>query len=84
MQAALHSGSSPRLGTPQGPCEPHWLAAASWAAADGEVGIGGRRLTMQPPHIHTMQPRPKKLLDRVREAIRLKHYSIRTEEAYVS
>ena len=31
-----------------------------------------------------MEPRPKKLLDRVREAIRLKHYSIRTEESYVS
>ena len=28
--------------------------------------------------------RPKKLLDQIREAIRLKHYSIRTEEAYVS
>ena len=28
--------------------------------------------------------RPKKLLDRVRGAIRVKHYSIRTEEAYVS
>ena len=32
----------------------------------------------------TMEKRPKKLLDRVREAIRIKHYSIRTEEAYVS
>ncbi|HEY76062.1 MAG TPA: integron integrase [Thermoflexia bacterium] len=35
-----------------------------------------------------MQPatskRPKKLLDQVRDAIRRKHYSIRTEEAYVS
>lgn len=30
-----------------------------------------------------MTPAPKKLLDRVREAIRLKHYSIRTEQAYV-
>ena len=29
------------------------------------------------------QPRPKKLLDRVRDAIRVKHYSYRTEEAYV-
>ncbi|HIK46299.1 MAG TPA: phage integrase N-terminal SAM-like domain-containing protein [Leptolyngbyaceae cyanobacterium M65_K2018_010] len=29
------------------------------------------------------QPRPKKLLDQVREAIRLKHYSYRTEETYV-
>jgi hypothetical protein len=28
-----------------------------------------------------MEKRPKKLLDQVHEAIRLKHYSIRTEEA---
>jgi integron integrase len=31
-----------------------------------------------------MEQRPKKLLDQVREAIRVKHYSIRTEEAYVN
>ena len=31
-----------------------------------------------------MKTTGKKLLDRVRDAIRLKHYSIRTEEAYVS
>ena len=31
-----------------------------------------------------MEPTPKKLLDQVREAIRLKHYSLRTEEAYVA
>ena len=32
-----------------------------------------------------MNKRPKKkLLDQVREAIRRKHYSIRTEEAYVT
>jgi integrase len=31
-----------------------------------------------------MKPRPKKLLDQVRDAIRLKHYSIRTEEAYIN
>lgn len=30
-----------------------------------------------------MEPQPKKLLDRVREAIRLKNYSIRTEDTYV-
>lgn len=29
------------------------------------------------------QPQPKKLLDQVREAIRLKHYSYRTEQTYV-
>ena len=31
-----------------------------------------------------MEQRPKRLLDQVRDAIRLKHYSIRTEEAYVN
>jgi len=31
-----------------------------------------------------MEKRPKKLLDRVRDAIRLKHYSYRTEGAYVN
>jgi integrase len=30
-----------------------------------------------------MEPKPKKLLDQVRDAIRLKHYSIRTEQAYI-
>jgi integrase len=30
-----------------------------------------------------MRERPKRLLDQVREAIRLRHYSIRTEKAYV-
>jgi len=29
------------------------------------------------------EQRPKKLLDQVRDAIRLKHYSLRTEQAYV-
>jgi integrase len=31
-----------------------------------------------------MDHRPKKLLDQVRDAIRLKHYSIRTEASYVT
>jgi site-specific recombinase XerD len=31
----------------------------------------------------TMENRPKKLLDQVRDAIRVKHYSYRTEETYV-
>src|SRR5262249_14371549 len=31
----------------------------------------------------TNEPKPQKLLDRVRSAIRLRHYSPRTEEAYV-
>lgn len=31
-----------------------------------------------------MERQPKKLLDQVRDAIRLKHYSIRTEHSYVS
>ena len=31
-----------------------------------------------------MEPTSKKLLDRVRDAIRLKHYSIRTEQSYIN
>ena len=31
-----------------------------------------------------MEQRPKKLLDRVRETRRRKHYSIRTEKSYVA
>jgi hypothetical protein len=31
-----------------------------------------------------MEPKPKKLLDQVRDALRLKHYSIRTENSYVN
>lgn len=31
-----------------------------------------------------MEQRPKRLLDRVRETIRRKHYSIRTEKSYVA
>ena len=31
-----------------------------------------------------MDTKPVKLLDRVRNKIRLKHYSIRTEKAYIS
>ena len=30
-----------------------------------------------------MKKKPKKLLDQVRDTIRLKHYSIRTERSYV-
>ncbi len=30
-----------------------------------------------------MELRPKKLLDQLREVIRLKHYAYRTEETYV-
>ncbi|MCB0122098.1 MAG: phage integrase N-terminal SAM-like domain-containing protein, partial [Caldilineaceae bacterium] len=31
----------------------------------------------------TVEKKPKKLLDRVRDAIRVKHYSYRTEQTYV-
>jgi site-specific recombinase XerD len=36
----------------------------------------------KPSHKTNENP-PKRLLDRVREAIRLKHYSMHTEQAYV-
>ena len=32
----------------------------------------------------TEQPKPRKLLDRVRDKLRVKHYSVRTEKTYVS
>jgi hypothetical protein len=38
---------------------------------------------MQPPQ-STSKPQAKKLLDQVRDHLRLKHYSYRTEETYVS
>jgi site-specific recombinase XerD len=34
--------------------------------------------------LSSTEPRPQKLLDQVREAIRVKHYSYRTEESYVA
>ena len=33
---------------------------------------------------YPMEQKPRRLLDQVRDAIRLKHYSIRTEETYVN
>lgn len=35
-------------------------------------------------NVITMQKRPKKLLDQVRDRLRTKHYSIRTEKSYIS
>ena len=32
---------------------------------------------------HSTEPKPKKLLDQVREVMRLKHYAYRTEETYI-
>ena len=42
-------------------------------------------VTLNTKHIYLsrMQPCSKKLLDQVRDAIRLKHYAYRTEETYV-
>ncbi len=34
-------------------------------------------------YLSPIQPPPKKLLDQVRDAIRLKHYAYHTEETYV-
>jgi hypothetical protein len=45
-------------------------------------------MASSPPNAYradeTMEKPPKKLLDQVRDAIRLKHSSIRTEDAYVN
>ena len=46
----------------------------------GETGVKHCTTTMLPPSPH---PRKVKLLDRVRETIRFRHYSRRTEQVYV-
>lgn len=35
------------------------------------------------PKLEVIQPKPKKLLERMRDVIRLKHYSIKTEQTYI-
>src|SRR5216683_2120811 len=58
--------------------------------ADGHPKGSARqwRTSMEPENVNVKcahEPRPKqKLLDRAREIIRLKHYSIRTERAYLN
>jgi len=39
-------------------------------------------MALTPSSLATPAPSSKKLLDQVRDVIRLKHYSIRTEQAY--
>ena len=38
---------------------------------------------MENSNQNSVEPKPKKLLDQLRDAIRAKHYSYRTEETYV-
>src|SRR5258706_13972325 len=56
----------------------HPQARIAPAQADGTF----IRESSLPSKDHTVQPKPK-LLDQVRTAIRLRHYSLRTEKAYV-
>ena len=58
--------------------------AALYPVANCTTFFHGRqkRLRKMTPRIPTL--RPQKLLDRVRDALRLKHYSIHTEAAYVN
>lgn len=35
------------------------------------------------PNCMMLEPRPRKLLDQVRDAVRIKHYSYRTEKTYI-
>lgn len=42
-----------------------------------------RHMDYTPQSTGVLEPRPPRLLDHVRERIRLRHYSIRTEQAYV-
>jgi site-specific recombinase XerD len=54
--------------------------------AAGAVGAGSNLRSMAEiiPIAPSVQPQPPRLLDRVRIALRTRHYSLRTEEAYVA
>jgi integron integrase len=56
--------------------------------SDESMQEGVKKTYTQPmsgifPGIPVSRPRPPRLLDRVRDSVRARHYSIRTEEAYV-
>lgn len=70
--------------------EPHLIADSALGGAtacrDGMEGRdSGRHAPRTPPAgmVSDQPPTPPKLLDRVRAAIRLRHYSRRTEESYL-
>ncbi|MGC8827326.1 MAG: phage integrase N-terminal SAM-like domain-containing protein, partial [Anaerolineae bacterium] len=45
--------------------------------------LNGKNWAISPPPFIRSSPMAKKLLDQLREVLRLKHYSYRTEQAYV-
>ena len=82
---ALLRGSDRGNGTPKNlRMEPHPLNAA---IPPPDVGIGSTNrpaaATSQAASGLTPQPQAPRLLDRLRGEIRVRHYSIRTESAYV-
>jgi len=46
------------------------------------VGVGARASSVDPEQPADSTPRAPRLLDQVREALRLRHYSLRTEQVY--
>ena len=58
-------------------CRIFGLIPLEFGVEDGRIGV------MQPRVMGRQAENKPKLLDQVRNAIRIKHYSIRTEQAYV-
>jgi hypothetical protein len=54
--------------------------SVSYASAFSDSARRSLRIVREHPH----EPRPPRLLDRVRQALRARHYSRRTEESYVA
>lgn len=59
------------------------IALASLHSGHGDAGVIFSTCILSPSTLFAMESRPRKLLDQVRDAIRLKHYSCRTEQTYV-
>lgn len=55
-----------------------------WAHVGGEVSVGGAEIRQTGGRrMEVLFGRAPKLLDQLRESLRLRHYSLRTEDAYV-
>jgi hypothetical protein len=59
---------------------PNPRVSVSYASAFSDSARRSLRIVRE----HPREPRPPRLLDRVRQALRARHYSRRTEESYVA
>jgi hypothetical protein len=50
----------------------------------GAAPSGGASLLLESPHAFKIAPAAPRLLDRVRQAIRARHYSPKTEKSYIA